>query len=178
MRPLFCALLLRVVATGLPDGRLLEGGISARLGVRYADQPKRFQRASLANGWKDEQGNAMDKPAKACPQAKLMPGLETSEDCLFLNIFGPTNPPPASSLLPVIVYIHGGAYKFGSGNEFTVENLGNLSNHDQVIVVTVQYRLSVLGFFYPHFPSSKFHANLGLDDTHLAIKFISKNIHE
>ncbi|CAJ0948375.1 unnamed protein product, partial [Mesorhabditis belari] len=161
MRPLFCALLLRVVATGLPDGRLLEGGISARLGVRYADQPKRFQRASLANGWKDEQGNAMDKPAKACPQAK----------CLFL-------PPPASSLLPVIVYIHGGAYKFGSGNEFTVENLGNLSNHDQVIVVTVQYRLSVLGFFYPHFPSSKFHANLGLDDTHLAIKFISKNIHE
>ncbi|CAJ0947840.1 unnamed protein product, partial [Mesorhabditis belari] len=104
MRLLFCALLLKVMATGLPQGRLLKDGISAWLGVRYADQPERFQRASLANDWKDEPGNSMDKPAKACPQAKC--------------------------------------------------------------------------FFYPHFPSSKFHPNLGLDDTHLAIKFISKNIHE
>ncbi|CAJ0947823.1 unnamed protein product, partial [Mesorhabditis belari] len=125
MRLLFCALLLKVMATGLPQGRLLKDGISAWLGVRYADQPERFQRASLANDWKDEPGNSMDKPAKACPQAKFFPGLETSEDCLFFERFWT----------------------------------------DQC-------------FFYPHFPSSKFHPNLGLDDTHLAIKFISKNIHE
>ncbi|CAJ0958298.1 unnamed protein product, partial [Mesorhabditis belari] len=112
---------------------------------------------------------------KECPQLKVKLNQETSEDCLFLNVFGPTKA-YSHELLPVLVYIHGGAYKFGTGNQFEVENMGNLSKQG-FVVVTLQYRLSTLGFF--HVDGSKlFPANLGLHDTHLALQFISKHIKE
>lgn len=72
-----------------------------------------------------------------------------SEDCLYLNVFAPSIRPSESSLVPVIVYIHGGGFKSGSANEFDgkwwVED-----GYDgkPVILVTINYRLGPFGFVY------------------------------
>ncbi|EGV97342.1 Liver carboxylesterase 4 [Cricetulus griseus] len=69
--------------------------------------------------------------------------LEFSEDCLYLNIYTPANL-TRSSRLPVMVWIHGGGLTFGGAS--TYDGLA-LSAHENVVVVAIQYRLSIWGFF-------------------------------
>lgn len=69
----------------------------------------------------------------------------TSEDCLNLNIWAPKR--SGSDLLPVFVWIHGGGYRFGSGDLEGWQPDG-LAIEGNVIVVTINYRLGVLGFGY------------------------------
>ena len=82
------------------------------------------------------------------------PTGETSEDCLVLNIYAPSkvqrskrwhHPIPP---YPVLVYSHGGGFNQGSGNDYKGQSLVNYSVElkSPVIVVTVNYRLSFLGF--------------------------------
>ncbi len=80
-----------------------------------------------------------------CVQGKDMMGGRksdpTSEDCLFLNIWKPRK----SGVFPVMVWIHGGGYYVGAGSE--PQYLGDrLAEAGDVIVVTINYRLSVIGF--------------------------------
>ncbi len=60
-----------------------------------------------------------------------------SEDCLFLNVYSPSN---ASGPLPVLVWIHGGGYGAGNGREdlSTIIN----ANHNNFVGVAIQYRVS------------------------------------
>ena len=68
-----------------------------------------------------------------------------SEDCLYLNVWTPaTN---SSTRLPVMVWIHGGAYLSGSGG-LDIYDGAHLAVHGDVIVVTVNHRLSALGYLY------------------------------
>lgn len=62
-----------------------------------------------------------------------------TEDCLILNIFSP-QPIGATSLLPVLVWIHGGTYMFGSSN-MPMYHGKDLSKHLNAVVVTVNYRI-------------------------------------
>ncbi len=64
-----------------------------------------------------------------------------SEDCLFLNIFTPA----LDGKLPVMVWIHGGAFTIGSGSDAMYRNT-NLTAHSDVVLVTINYRLGMLGF--------------------------------
>lgn len=64
------------------------------------------------------------------------------EDCLWLNVFAPVD---VEAPLPVMVWIHGGGNSVGTAANFDVAR--NLAAQDQVIVVTVNYRLGVLGWF-------------------------------
>ncbi len=66
-----------------------------------------------------------------------------SEDCLNLNIWAPADAKQGSDL-PVYVWIHGGAYVFGSGQDADYD--GTAFAKDGVIVVTINYRLGTLGF--------------------------------
>jgi para-nitrobenzyl esterase len=66
-----------------------------------------------------------------------------SEDCLYLNVWSPKLDPAAK--LPVLVWIHGGAYVFGSGG-LTLYNGAPLAAKGAV-VITINYRLAQLGFF-------------------------------
>ncbi|KAJ7503346.1 alpha beta-hydrolase [Mycena galericulata] len=70
----------------------------------------------------------------------------TSEDCLFLNVFFPSDATgvPVGSL-PTIVWIHGGGYASGAGSMYRGTDLINQSNRG-VVVVAIQYRLGVFGF--------------------------------
>lgn len=67
-----------------------------------------------------------------------------SEDCLTLNVFAPKNLP--SRPLPVMVWIHGGGNTGGASSMYAIA--GNLPPHHDVIVVSVNYRLGVFGWFY------------------------------
>ncbi|GAB1293468.1 Carboxylesterase 1C [Apodemus speciosus] len=69
--------------------------------------------------------------------------LEFSEDCLYLNIYSPADL-TKSSRLPVMVWIHGGGMVIGGAS--TYDGLA-LSAHENVVVVTIQYRLGIWGLF-------------------------------
>ena len=98
------------------------------------------------------------------------------EDCLFINVFTPRLPrisrlreTTASTLLPVLVIIHGGAFIFGSGNI----NPEALLKED-LVVVSMNYRLGPMGFFSlgTHLATG----NLALKDQLLALSWIQHNI--
>ncbi|KAL0154794.1 hypothetical protein M9458_049057, partial [Cirrhinus mrigala] len=68
---------------------------------------------------------------------------EVSEDCLYLNIYTPVKP-GEDAKLPVMVWIHGGGLVLGSASLY---DGSVLSAYQDVVVVLIQYRLGLLGFF-------------------------------
>ncbi|TRY99242.1 hypothetical protein DNTS_017485, partial [Danionella cerebrum] len=68
---------------------------------------------------------------------------EVSEDCLYLNIYTPSKPGD-NRKLPVMFWIHGGSFLFGSASIFDAHVL---ASYQDVVVVEAQYRLGLLGFF-------------------------------
>lgn len=104
-----------------------------------------------------------------------------SEDCLTLNIYRTSNGSvtPASKL-PVVVYIHGGQFKHGSGIDprynFTSLLQVGVQNRQQFIGVTINYRLSYWGFMYGKEIAEEGAANLGLKDQRLALRWVHENI--
>jgi len=69
--------------------------------------------------------------------------LEQSEDCLHLNMYIPGRTINASNKYAVMVYIHGGSFAVGGGE---IYNGDVLSAFNDVIVISINYRLDVLGF--------------------------------
>ena len=111
--------------------------------------------------------------ATAFGAASLQPGSEPnqSEDCLFLNVTAPLA--KAARPRPVIVYIHGGAYSSGSGSSPLYDG-ANLCRRGDVVVVTLNHRLSLFGYLYlPGFPDS---GNAGMLDLVLALRWVRDNI--
>jgi para-nitrobenzyl esterase len=101
-----------------------------------------------------------------------------SEDCLTLNIWGPSEIP--DDPLPVMVFFHGGDNIIGSSDEGGLYDGKYLSGNGNVIVVTVNYRLGVFGFlahpaFSPENPSVST-GNYGLWDHIQALKWVKQNI--
>jgi len=103
---------------------------------------------------------------------------QTSEDCLYLNIWSPKI--SATADLPVVVFIHGGAFTEGSGS-IAIYDGTNLSSTG-LVVVTINYRLGVFGFLaHPDLTAeSNLHAsgNYGLMDQIAALKWVQSNIQE
>ncbi|XP_020031540.2 carboxylesterase 3 isoform X1 [Castor canadensis] len=94
----------------------------------------------------------------------------TSEDCLFLNIYSPAEA-TAGAQKPVMVWIHGGAMKVGSA---TSQDGSALAAYGDVVVVTVQYRLGILGSFST---GDKFiPGNQGFIDVMAALRWVQGNI--
>ncbi|KAK7121238.1 hypothetical protein R3I93_022358 [Phoxinus phoxinus] len=97
---------------------------------------------------------------------------EVSEDCLYLNIYTPVKPGEEDAKLPVMVWIHGGGLSLGSAS---VYDGSVLSAYQDVVVVLIQYRLGLLGFFSTgdeHAPG-----NYGLLDQLAALQWVQENIH-
>lgn len=98
--------------------------------------------------------------------------ISGSEDCLYLNVYRPKLA-SRKKRLPVLVFIHGGSFKLGSadpslyGPEFFMDT-------QEVIVVTIQYRLGVFGFLAADHESCK--GNFGLKDQNMALYWVRGNI--
>ncbi|KAJ8382607.1 hypothetical protein SKAU_G00033850 [Synaphobranchus kaupii] len=96
---------------------------------------------------------------------------DVSEDCLYLDIYTPATS-TADSKLPVMVWIHGGGFVMGSSS---LQDASPLAAYQDVVVVVIQYRLGILGFFSTgdgHAPG-----NIGLLDQVAALHWVQKNIH-
>uniref|UniRef100_A0A1B0BD81 Carboxylesterase type B domain-containing protein n=1 Tax=Glossina palpalis gambiensis TaxID=67801 RepID=A0A1B0BD81_9MUSC len=110
---------------------------------------------------------------------RLLPYLKTeNEDCLYLNVYVPSENDVTAALFqrkflyPVIVYIHGESFDWNSGNAY---DGSVLASYGEIIVVTVNYRLGILGFMRPSINENTV-ANFGLLDQIAALHWIKENI--
>ena len=121
------------------------------------------------------------EPGPSCPQPMSASGAPhaggangpTSEDCLQLNVFAP----PHAKGAPVMVWIHGGAHRYGAGWVYGGENFAR----DGVVVVSINYRLGALGYFaHPAIDKAAKPGdpvgNYGLMDQIAALKWVQRNI--
>ena len=110
-----------------------------------------------------------------CPQYDSWTGSDRilgQEDCLFLNVYIPENAIHGLSL-PVLFWIHGGSLVVGSGR-IAEQGPRYFMETEQVIVVTVNYRLGALGFL--SMGTEDVPGNAGLRDQLLALKWVKDNI--
>ncbi|XP_075530986.1 acetylcholinesterase-like [Dermacentor variabilis] len=102
-----------------------------------------------------------------------MEHLNITEDCLHLNVWVPELARNASSSRPVLIWIHGGGFTFGSANEANYSG-AVLTAFAEVLVVSMNYRLSILGFLNAN--STDAPGNVGLLDQVMALKWVQRNI--
>ncbi|MCX5380642.1 carboxylesterase/lipase family protein [Streptomyces sp. NBC_00091] len=108
-------------------------------------------------------------PGARCAQLPAIGpgGREGSEDCLFLNVTAPAGPGRAR---PVMVWFHGGGFRFGSGDTYRPEPM---AVRGDAVVVTVNYRLGVFGFFgHPELGGAP---DFGLADQQAALRWVRAN---
>lgn len=168
-KPVFKAPAGRIV--GWRDGRAIRA-----TGIRYARAarfqppvPEPPQREIHATEW---------SPACAQPQHPFgQPIIEsasrrltTTEDCLRLSVTLPDDIAPGERR-PVMVWIHGGSYVFGAGDA-AIYDARSLVEEQGVIVVSLTYRLGLLGFLGGDGRA----ANLGLMDIIAALRWVRANI--
>ncbi|XP_052741138.1 uncharacterized protein LOC112044151 [Bicyclus anynana] len=144
-------------------------------GIPYAEPPVgdlRFKAPLPKTPWQGVRSAKQHAPK--CYQYELFTN-ETlppvgSEDCLYLNIYTPHIAPIKS--LPVMVWIHGGGFVSGSGN--VDEQNPEFLMRKGVILVTLNYRLEVLGFL--SLDTEEIPGNAGMKDQVAALRWIKQNI--
>ena len=147
-----------------------DGIVSTFRGIRYG-RAERFRAAVAEPGARSPVPAVMFGPA--CPQ--LSRRQPQAEDCLHLNIW--TAEPDARARRPVLVWIHGGAYAFGSAADPITDGT-RLAARGDVVVVSVNHRLNLFGYLYlagldPRFADS---GNVGQLDLVLALRWVRANI--
>jgi len=141
-------------------------------GIRYGmttAKEQRWKDASPAGPWQGVLKAV--KFGASCPQPTSPSEPDQSEDCLFLNIWTPTTA-TASSQLPVIVFIHGGAFRYSSGRD-PLFDAAYTAAQQNAVVVTLNYRLGALGFLAG---IHGLQGNYGFTDQQLALNWVKANI--
>ncbi|MBA55615.1 MAG: carboxylesterase [Pseudomonadales bacterium] len=118
---------------------------------------------------------AADTAGSSCPQAPSPFGEPSiNEDCLYLNVYRPEGNFPPSRKLPVMVWIHGGAFTYGGGALYDPTPLVK----EGVIVVTINYRIGALGFMaHPALTAEAGSSgNYGIMDQQMALNWVQDNI--
>lgn len=150
--------------------------IPAYKGIRYAQPPT----GDSQRRWKPPVAilstpgtTSATQYGSVCLQKTPPAGQTMSEDCLFLNVWTPTVSP--ATKMPVMVFIHGGAFVGGSGSS-GLYNGTYLAASGSQVVVTLNYRLGPLGFLYGSDDGRSVGGNLGLLDQRTAMQWVRRNI--
>lgn len=167
-------------ASGALQGTTLDAGrTSAFLGIPYAQPPvgeQRFQAPRAASPWAPSTLNATRFKPACMQQGKVPADIGMAEDCLYLNVYVPEvmRAQAATGVdLPVMVFLHGGRYWTGRSSE----NKGEfLANRENVIVVTLGYRLNAFGFLANAEQAQAGHANAGIQDQQMALRWVARHI--
>jgi len=151
------------------------GEVRTFLGVPFAAPPVgdlRWRPPQAVVPWSGVKAATAFSPACA-PNADWLPNPK-SEDCLYLNVWAPEN----AKDLPVIVWIHGGAMDSGTA-AVPVQDGANLAKRG-AIVVTINYRLGIFGFFsHPELSAESpehVSGNQGILDQIAALRWVQDNI--
>ncbi|KAH7709565.1 CRE-GES-1 protein [Aphelenchoides avenae] len=146
------------------------------LGVPFAKPPLgdlRFEKPQPPDPWTEVYQATKFADACTAPEMRIATFGETfSENCLYLNIYAPSEKKEPS---PVMVIIHGGGFMTGSARMY--RDYGDISDSfvsKGIVVVVIQYRLSLYGFGYVG--DAELPGNLGLWDQLAALKFVNENI--
>uniref|UniRef100_A0A8C6CMM7 Carboxylic ester hydrolase n=1 Tax=Moschus moschiferus TaxID=68415 RepID=A0A8C6CMM7_MOSMO len=180
---------VRTTHTGKVQGSLVyvknaDVGVHTFLGIPFAKPPVgplRFAPPEPPESWSGIK-DGTSQPAKCLQDVdgmkrmtlKLLnvtlPSTSMSEDCLYLNIHTPAHSQEGSNL-PVMVWIHGGGLVLGMASMY---DGSALAAFEDVVVVVIQYRLGLLGFF----STGDKHAtgNWGFLDQVAALRWVQKNI--
>ena len=163
----------------------IENGIYTYKGIPYAEAA-RYEEPHAPKAWQGIRSSRSSGPC--CPQefrsTWLMDNAAYSsrwddgypgEDCQRVNIW---TPGLDGKKRPVMVWIHGGGFSTGSGQEQPAYDGNSLAKKGDVVVVSLNHRLNVLGFlnlssFGPQYQHS---ANLGILDIIEALKWVKNNI--
>lgn len=140
------------------------------LGIPFA-RAKRFEAPQSPTSWTDPL-NATSFGYSCWQGISIIveSNVTMSEDCLTVNVFIPET---GSRLLPVMVFIHGGGFSFGS-SAYRIYNGQYLATEGEVVVVTFNYRLGVLGFLSKG--TKDLPGNYGLLDQVKALHWVQENI--
>src|SRR5580704_10650148 len=161
-------------ANGAVQG-VANGAVDEFLGLPYAAPPVgalRWQPPQPAASWSGVRDATQFAPH--CPQVGGPFGqASTSENCLFLNVFTPSQRQGRAGH-PVMVWIHGGALVSGESNDYDPTQLVA----DGVTVVTINYRLGALGFLaHPALADANGQSgDYGLMDQQAALRWVQRNI--
>ncbi|KAM0445076.1 hypothetical protein ACHAPV_009904 [Trichoderma viride] len=159
------------IKQGVVEGSVLDG-IYSFLGLKYSEPPigdRRWRPASSPTAWEGVwDATRFGKAAIQIVDTGVELGAESSEDCLYLNIWTATLDPSAQQ--PVMVWIHGGGFLNGSSS-MDVYSGRNLARHG-VVVVSINYRLGAFGFL--RHPEAG--GNFAVSDWVAALRWVSENI--
>ncbi|MFI0816030.1 carboxylesterase/lipase family protein [Streptomyces sp. NPDC021098] len=147
-------------------------GVRRFFGIPYAAPPvgdRRWQPPAPAARWPGVR--AANQHGARCVQTATGSGPGTSEDCLYLDVYAPAR--RVHHPLPVLFWIHGGGFMSGSGDLYDGSLLARTNN---VIVVTVNYRLGVFGFLDLPGLSARGGGNYGMLDQQAALRWTRRNI--
>ncbi|MEY2524974.1 MAG: para-nitrobenzyl esterase [Ilumatobacteraceae bacterium] len=160
----------------------VEHGVSRFLGIPYAAPPTGELR------WRPPQAPATRQQllqalayGPTCAQINtvgVFAAPSDSEDCLYLNVFAPETTQEQGSRSPsrpVMVWIHGGGNMSGESNDY---DGGKLAREGGTVVVTINYRLNIFGFFAHPALDAEGHpaANYGIMDQQFALQWVKRNI--
>jgi para-nitrobenzyl esterase len=157
------------------------GNVNEYLGIPFAEPPVgklRFRPPVPKRPWYPNVHKAQSFAAE-CLQSALFvsdDGTIRDEDCLYLNIWQPNSinnfPMKQNPLLPVLVWIYGGAFIHGGTSKKDYQ--GRYLAQKGAIVVSFNYRLGALGFLVS--TSDGLFGNYGLEDQKVALQWIHRNI--
>lgn len=151
-------------------------------GIRYAEAPVgplRWRAPRPAAPWDgvaDATAYGPVSPQLRNPAVPLGPDAVMDEDCLRLNVW--RSAAAAAEPLPVMVWLHGGAYTFGASSQPLFDGSAFVST-GEVVLITVNYRVGALGFLdltsYAT-EEERFDSNLALRDVLLALEWVRQNV--
>ena len=163
----------------------VQNGICTYKGIPYA-KAERFQAPVETEKWEGIRSCRQYGPV--CPQPDRQGWTNDEiafafnwddgfamEDCLRLNVWTPA---PDGKKRPVMVWLHGGGYTAGSGQELPSYEGSNLARSEDVVVVSINHRLNVLGFLDLSAYGDKYanSGNAGLLDIVAALQWVNRNI--
>jgi para-nitrobenzyl esterase len=166
-------------SAGLVRGVALDDDVVAYRGIPYAASPVgelRFRRPQPREPWdgtRDASTFGDVVPQSRAPgvfNELFGPTHAMGSDCLNLNVW---TPDPATGGLPVLVWIHGGAFVIGSGSDSLYD--GARFARDGVVTVTINYRLGAAGFHDPG-PDVPGRGAFGIADQIAALEWVQENI--
>jgi len=178
-----------IAVTNTNSGKVrgyIEHGIFTFKGIPYA-KAKRFEAAEKPDVWEGIRSSTMYGPVAPLltPTTSVQDEPEfvfdhdwgyTNEDCLNLNVWTPSINDEKKR--PVLFWIHGGGFTAGSSHELPSYDGENLSNKGDVVVVSINHRLNVLGFLdlSAYGEKYKHSANNSILDMELALEWVRDNI--